>query len=116
MSTHFEIKKDVTQKFTVNGRNYDSLDEVPAEYRTAIEKAIDSAPTTSTITINGRTYASVDDVPAPYRALLRGITGMAMRRVDVPPALRPEPIVSMRVVVIAVACIALAIWIGSIVF
>ena len=54
-----------------------------------------------------RTYASVDDVPAPYRALLRA---------DAVPALHPDPIVSKRTVVIAVACIALAIWLGSFVF
>jgi hypothetical protein len=87
VSIKFEIKKT----FTVNGQ------------------AWKNAP--STIRINGKTYASWDDVPAPYRLLVRGITAIALRNAE-PQALRAEPVISMKKVVVALGLAVLGYWIA----
>jgi len=58
----------------VNGeeRVYDSLDDVPAEYRDLIQRYRGTSPSQITIEVNGEThtYRSRDEVPAKFRMLL----------------------------------------------
>ena len=61
--------------FDVDGerREYDSLDEVPADLRAMLEKVRRSGKANSiTITVNGekRTYDSIDDVPEEFRPMI----------------------------------------------
>ena len=124
MAVSFQIKK----KITVNGREYESLDEIPAEFRAAFEKALELGAKTATgkVVINGRTYATLDEVPAPLRAAVRGIATMAVKSglpsespaetgpTPIPvAALRPEPIISSKMVFIALGIAGLLVWLIS---
>ena len=115
----------IQRKFTVNGKEYGSLDQVPPEFRAAIEKALESGATASstTVTVNGRTYASLDEVPAPLRTVVRGRTSLVVRYGNPPTneagdrtGLRPEPILSMKTVVLALGLAALLVWLARSVF
>lgn len=125
MTIRFEIKKDfaLQKKFTVNGQDYDSLDQVPAELRAAIEKELEAgAPPTATITINGRTYG-MQDVPAPLRAFVGQLASLALKQGQAatsprPPVheLRLEPLLPMKFVVLVIGLAALLFWLARSVF
>jgi hypothetical protein len=135
------VKKNVVvqKKFKVNGQLYDSLDQVPTEFRAALESALKpGTPAKTTITINGKSYASLDEVPAPLRLLLRGVTAMATRAVQeaagpssgttspAAPAiegtspeagiLRPEPVLSMKKVLVFLGLAVLLVWLARSLF
>ncbi|HUC43149.1 MAG TPA: hypothetical protein VMR65_03845 [Candidatus Sulfotelmatobacter sp.] len=129
MAINFEVKK----KITVDGKEYESLDQVPAEVRGAIRNAVEVGGTalSGKITINGKTYASVQEMPAPLRAIVRGLTLMALNREDAatrsgpePVAAslpagdgpRPEPILSLKTVVFALGVAALLFLIARALF
>lgn len=134
MTFSLKVKKDVVvqRKFKVNGQIYDSIDQVPAEFRAAIEKAfVPGAPAKTTITVNGKTYASLDEVPAPLRLLVRGVTAMATGAMNgateaAAPAieapspeagiLRPEPTLSMKKVLVFAGLAVLLFWIARTLF
>ena len=123
---NFEFKKNVVvhKKIRVNGQEYESLDQVPAEYRAAIEKALGGNATAATkITVNGHTYGSGNDLPAPVRAVVHGLALMALRKAesaspDVSPVgeVRAEPVVSLKKIVFVVAAAALVIWLARVIF
>ena len=127
MGLKFEIKK----KITVNGKEYDSLDQVPAELRDKLRNALKSgtAPKT-TIVINGTTYGSADELPTTVRAIVGGVTSLALDRMaeaagDTPEApgspdpaadaVRPEPVLFLGKVVLAVGIAAFLFWIARLV-
>lgn len=100
-------------KITVNGTEYDSWADVPAELRDKLARVGPALPdtdgdgipdllegrgqlppgsttvTTTTITADGKTYNSIDEIPADLRATLQsaGLLG-APRDPDAPPPLR----------------------------
>jgi hypothetical protein len=78
----------ISTKIRVNGRDYESIDAMPADIRHAYERALAAAqaspaassgtltpgiPATSKITFNGQTYSSVDEMPAAARGLYEQI-------------------------------------------
>jgi hypothetical protein len=142
VAIHFEVKKKVLarKKITFNGKEYESLDEVPAEARGAIESALQSGtPVRSEITFDGKTYASVEEMPAPLRTVVRLLESAALKDGDAEAgaapeaaepgvsiggaepgmemggAVRPEPIVSARTFVIALGLAALAFWMSRLI-
>jgi hypothetical protein len=72
----FVVERRATQKIVVNvngeAHEYDSLKEVPAEFRALIEKARRTGRSRITIEVNGKryTYNSRDEVPAEFRRFL----------------------------------------------
>lgn len=72
----FVVEKRTAGKVTIhiNGEvhEYNSLDEVPAEFRALIDKARRAGPSRITIEVNGKryTYNSRDEVPTEFRHLL----------------------------------------------
>src|SRR5262245_43311056 len=119
MAISFDIKKTIN----VNGKEYASLEEVPAELRAAIEDAVASGAPTTTIKINGKTVASADELPAPLRAIVRGLVDMAMKKRDLaaaspsdapspprPGALRPEPILGIKAILVVIGLAAMVFW------
>jgi hypothetical protein len=106
MTVRFEVKKT----FKVDGREYDSLDQVPAEVRSKVEQALAAGwHAEGKVTVNGKTYASLDDVPQPLRALVRGATSLAVRRAD---PTRAEPVVTLNKILFAVGAAAMLYWIA----
>jgi hypothetical protein len=77
------VKFDVKYKFKVNGKEYGSLDEMPAPVRETYEKAVAnkgglehgniSSINTGKIVFNGQEYASVDSMPADIRQMYETI-------------------------------------------
>ncbi len=77
------IKFDMKWKINVNGKEYGSVDEMPAPVREVYEKARKIPPgpggvrtlstRTTTIVFNGQKYESVDDMPADIRAAYQAI-------------------------------------------
>lgn len=113
MSFDLRIKKE----FNVDGKNYDSLDQVPAEVRAAIEKAMQTgAPVTATVIVNGKTYASLEEVPAPLRAIIGALTSTRAEDTTRQVPLRTEPILSAKATVIGVVVAALLVWLASSMF
>jgi len=65
------------QKFTVNGKKYTSLDEMPEDVRNIIDKDrngildviedTNERNSTTSININGKSYGSWNEVPAKYQ-------------------------------------------------
>jgi hypothetical protein len=63
---------DAPTEIEVGGHSYTSIDQVPAEHRALVERAMNAVPALPPeIEINGRRYASIDEVPVEYRALVR---------------------------------------------
>ena len=123
---NFEFKKNVVvhKKIVVNGQEYESLDQVPAEARAAIEKVLGGNATAATkMTVNGHTYGSEKDLPAPVRAVVNGLALMALKKAEsaspeVSPVgeVRTEPVVSLKKIVFVVAAAALVIWLARAIF
>jgi len=103
-----------TKKLVVDGKEYESLDQVPAEYRGAIEKALASG---------SKTLASAEDLSPVLRAIVRGLVEIAEKgasgdasalsdaaSVSRPGALRPEPLVGTKALIILVGLAALVFW------
>jgi len=66
----------ITRTITFNGKQYNSLEELPPEIREACEKAMAAGPdrdqvTTSGFTVDGKQYQDMDFVPAEYRDALK---------------------------------------------
>ena len=112
MSVDFEIKR----KITVDGKDYETLEDIPPEVRTAILKTFASGSTSAktTIHVNGKTYSSIEDLPAPLRAIAGGLTSLVMK--PEAEAVRPEPVVSPRMIVVGIALAALLFWLARLVF
>jgi len=74
-----DIKFNVKRKYVVNGKEYGSLEEMPAAIREAYEKAVGKAGggepgnipsiTSGKIIFNGQEYAGVDAMPPDVRQL-----------------------------------------------
>jgi hypothetical protein len=112
-----------SNKLVVDGKEYESLDQVPAEFRGAIEKALASGTPSTTINVNGKTVASADDLPPLLRAIFRGVAEIAEKSasgdasalsdaasVSPPGAVRPEPLVGTKALVILIGLAALVFW------
>ena len=127
MAVNFEFKKEfaLQKKFTVNGKDYESLDQIPPEFRAAFEKALASGTTPTTIIINGKTFSSAESLSTPLRAIVRGLVYLALKSGDKAPsrlrddtsvsppgALRPEPILGVKTLVILIGLAALLFWLA----
>jgi glutaredoxin len=69
---------NVKRTVTVNGKQFQSLDELPPDIRALYDKAIASGKehvTVRRIVINGQEVGGVDDLPADVRAALSGALG-----------------------------------------
>lgn len=63
-----EIKLNVKRKFTVNGKEYGSVEEMPSGVREAYEKARGtSGRVAAKIVINGQEYPSIEALPPDVR-------------------------------------------------
>jgi hypothetical protein len=63
---------DAPTEIEVGGHSYTSIDQVPAEHRALVERAMNAVPALPPeIEINGRRHTSIDEVPEEYRALVR---------------------------------------------
>ena len=87
-----DVKFNVKYKFKVNGKEYGSLEEMPAPIREAYEKTVANSKgmeraniSSGKIVFNGQEYESVDSMPADIRQMYetimttvesRGITTM----------------------------------------
>jgi len=115
MSVNFEVKR----KITVNGQQYESLDQVPKEFRNAVQSALASGATTkATIHINGKTYSSLEAMPAPLRAIATAVTALAASKAldakspsePEPGAVRAEPVISLKRVLVVLMLAAGLFW------
>lgn len=111
MSFNVEVKK----KITVDGKEYESLSDVPPELRTAIVKTLAQGGTNTktTVHINGKTYSGVGDLPAPLRAIVAGVTALAMK--PEAEAVRAEPVLSVKAIIVAIGLAALLFWLARLV-
>jgi hypothetical protein len=74
-----DIKINVKRKFIINGREYNSVEEMPGDVRGIFEKAMSSqagsgyqinpAATQTHIIFNGTTYESLESMPQDVRQL-----------------------------------------------
>jgi hypothetical protein len=74
-----EIKFNVKRKFIVNGKEYGSLEEMPAAIREAYEKAVSKSKgiehgnitsvSSEKIVFNGQEYENVNSMPADIRQM-----------------------------------------------
>ena len=74
-----EIKFNVKKKFVVNGKEYDSVEEMPADIRKIYEKAISgkagihhenvSSMSSGKIVFNGQEYENVESMPLDIRQM-----------------------------------------------
>lgn len=122
------ILVNIRRRFTVNGKEYGSAGEMPADVREAFDKAmaggIGVQSRKTRIVFNGREYAGLEAMPAETRQLYEqvlkaaeagavpdglppGIAGSAASRAGA--AVRFEPSFSSRKALVAVALIALII-------
>ena len=116
MGVNFELKR----KITVDGKNYESLDDLPSDLRVAIQKALAQrgTATKTTVHINGKTYASVMDLPAPLRVVVGGLTALALKSMPGElsgpnaEAVRPEPVLSVKKIVVAIGLAAMLLWLA----
>ena len=114
------ISVDFKRKIMVDGKEYESLDQVPPEVRVAILKTLAQGATTTktTIHLNGKTYSSVEDLPAPLRAVVGGLTTFALNKASGGDAgaVRPEPVVSPKMIVVGIALLVFLVWLARLVF
>ena len=127
MAITFEVKKnlEVKKKFVVDGREYDSIEEVPEQFRGAIENALASRGPATVIKFNGKPLEGVEELPAPFRLIVGGLADMAAKHAEeqaeadarkgaprwsAPEAVRPEPIIGIRTILVVIALTALAFW------
>ena len=75
-----DVKLNVKYKFKVNGKEYGSLEEMPAPIREAYEKAVANSKGINTeiflsgkVVFNGQEYESVDSMPADIRQMYETI-------------------------------------------
>ncbi|HBA62104.1 MAG TPA: hypothetical protein DCZ92_15075 [Elusimicrobia bacterium] len=66
-----EFKINITKKIKVNGKEYDSLDEVPEAHRQTVQNALNSAETGTPgkFNINGVGYDSPEAMPPEVRKI-----------------------------------------------
>jgi hypothetical protein len=89
------INVNVKRKFKVNGKEYNSIEEMPHDIREAFEKAIESkggsgfqinpAMMQTKITFNSKEYNSIDEMPQNVRQLYEEVLKEAAETGDVPP-------------------------------
>ena len=75
-----DVKFNVKYKFKVNGKEYGSLEEMPAPIREAYEKTVANSKgmeraniSSGKIVFNGQEYESVDSMPADIRQMYETI-------------------------------------------
>lgn len=130
MTINFHVKK----KYIVNGKEYNSVEEMPSNIRQAYEKAMASLsdpahPTNSVtaktnITFNGQEYESIDAMPHDVRQLFESVMKAveageaspeaikgAPRSVNAPKPIEPEPVFlfSQRWLIVGVILLILLI-------
>ena len=114
------VNVSVKRKITVDGKEYESLDQIPPDVRVAVLKTLaqGGVNTKATIFINGKTYSSVEDLPAPLRAIVGGLTAFALNKAsgEDAGAVRPEPVLSPKMVVVGIALAFLLFWLVRLVF
>ncbi len=96
-----KLNIDVKKKFTVNGKEYASLEEMPADLRRACEaaavsadKAIGlsgSAEVKTRITFNGKEYESADAMPPEARSIYEKVVRPAIGGKEGGAAQAPRP-------------------------
>jgi hypothetical protein len=74
-----DVNINVKRKFKINGKEYESLEDVPAEMREAVQKALDAreipgfpskaAVVRTKIVFNGAEYESLEAMPQDVRRL-----------------------------------------------
>lgn len=75
-----DVKFNVKYKFKVNGKEYGSLEEMPADIRETYEKAVSKAGginfekiSSNKIVFNGQEYGSIESMPADVRQMYETI-------------------------------------------
>lgn len=122
------IQVNIRRRFTVNGREYGSAEEMPADLREAFEKAMAGGISVQSrktrIVFNGREYDGLEAMPAETReayekilqaagsgtvpaGMASGIAGSAVSRAGA--AIRFEPSFSPRKALAAIVLIAIVI-------
>ena len=80
MSIDINLKFNVKRKFNVNGKEYGSVEEMPANIRQAYDKALESRK--GKIMFNGKKYENVEamppDVRQTYEEMMRKLIEMQM--------------------------------------
>jgi hypothetical protein len=91
-----KINIDIKRNFKINGKEYNSLEEMPADIREAFKKAMASQSTlgsqikfdnTTKIVFNGKEYEGIDAMPHNIRQLYEKVlksaeTGKSPSEVD----------------------------------
>jgi hypothetical protein len=99
-----------TRPIRVDGKDYASLDEVPADKRDAVATAIASPPQEK-LTANGSEQAGGDEVPATLRGLVESaLSAAATARIpekhpDAP--VQVEPVTPLRTIIVGAGVILL---------
>lgn len=122
-----DVKFAVKKKITVNGREYESLDQVPEEFRAAVRNALESGAVPKTaIYFNGKR----EELPAPLQSIVAGAASLALRRMaeaksvngdaERPPdtaaePLRPKPVLSVKTMVFLLGLAGLLFWLARLV-
>lgn len=122
----FDFNISIKRKFTVNGKEYGSLDEVPVEHRRTVQNALNSVESGGRrITVNGAGYDSPEAMPPDVRKIYEEALGKAdaeARRtgmtLSAPRAgdIKPEGYLSSRVITALLLLAGFAILIKIIFF
>ena len=116
-----EFNVNIKRKIKVNGKEYDSLEEVPEQFRQTVQHALDSAGAPGVhrkITVNGVGYDSVEAMPPDERRLyedaLKKAEGVAqLTGADAPRPLPDAPVpeggISKRTIMVLVLLAGLAL-------
>ena len=122
MPNHVVVKRT----FRIDGKDYGSLDEVPADKRDAVAKAIASIPATlpehpaGKLTVNGHEYASSEELPATLRGLVESALSSAanVRIPEAHPDEEPsaEPVIPLRTIILGAGVIVLLALVARLMF
>jgi hypothetical protein len=72
------MKFNIKTKIRINGKEYASVDEMPADVRQIYEQALagQTQKTTSKIVFNGEEYSSVEEMPAKIQQMYKAVMGV----------------------------------------
>ena len=88
-----DFKINIQKKFTVNGKTYGSLEEMPEEARQAMAKALGGeakvAISKTKLVVNGKAYGSVDEMSPEERRVYEDTLQLLRDKGQLPPESEP---------------------------
>ena len=93
MKINLNVKFDMGRKYVVNGKEYGSIEEMPADVRQTYEKATDSVlGIKKKIVFNGKEYENAEAMPSDVRQMYDELIKMVEMQRTSPDAAAGKPI------------------------